>query len=335
MSIWKILTVGTLAGCFALLSCSGRDKQSAATSGAEAAPRQELLGSFNADSAYKYIAEQVAFGPRVTGTEPHKAAAEYLIDKLGGFADTLTVQNGIVQNYKGEKLPITNIIAGFRPDMPRRIVLAAHWDTRPWADQSQGSDDRQKPVPGANDGGSGVGVLLEIARQLSQKPANVGVDIILFDAEDCGKSDGFDSAEETWCLGSQYWAEHMPYTAKNLPVYGILLDMVGGKDARFYYDLFSTQNASTPCVKIWSEAEALGHGAVFPRSVGGVITDDHIFMTRAGIPTADIIELHNEETGTFPSYWHTVHDTMDNISKTTLQAVGDVVLNVVYKEKRF
>lgn len=336
MSIWKILTVGTLAGCFALLSCSGRDKQSAATSGAEAAPRQELLGNFNADSAYKYIAEQVAFGPRVTGTEPHKAAAEYLIDKLGGFADTITVQNGIVQNYKGEKLPITNIIAGFRPDMPRRIVLAAHWDTRPWADQSQGSDDRQKPVPGANDGGSGVGVLLEIARQLSQKPANVGVDIILFDAEDCGKSDGFDSAEETWCLGSQYWAEHMmPYTAKNLPVYGILLDMVGGKDARFYYDLFSTQNASTPCVKIWSEAEALGHGAVFPRSVGGVITDDHIFMTRAGIPTADIIELHNEETGTFPPYWHTVHDTMDNISKTTLQTVGDVVLNVVYKEKRF
>lgn len=336
MSIWKIISVGTLAGCFALLSCTGRDKHSAATSGTEAAPRQELLGNFNADSAYKYIAEQVAFGPRVTGTEPHKATAEYLIDKLGGFADTITVQNGIVQNYKGEKLPITNIIAGFRPDMPRRIVLAAHWDTRPWADQSQGADDRLKPVPGANDGGSGVGVLLEIARQLSQKPANVGVDIILFDAEDCGKSDGFDPAEETWCLGSQYWAEHMmPYTAKNLPVYGILLDMVGGKDARFYYDLFSTQNASTPCVKIWSEAEALGHGAVFPRSVGGVITDDHIFMTRAGIPTADIIELHNEETGTFPPYWHTVHDTMDNISKTTLQTVGDVVLNVVYKEKRF
>ena len=336
MNTWKLYAASAFVGCSVLLSCSGRGQQTAKSTVSDVRPRNELLGSFNADSAYQYIADQVAFGARVPGTPAHDATRDYIISRLRPLADTLIVQKGEVENHLGEKLSISNIIASFRPEVARRIVLAAHWDTRPWADQSQNADDRNKPVPGANDGASGVGVLMEIARQLAQKPAKVGVDIILFDAEDSGKSGGFDTSEETWCLGSQYWADHIvPYTGGNLPVYGILLDMVGGANAKFYYDLFSSQHAQTPCVKVWSEAEALGLVEMFPRSGGGVITDDHVFMTRAGIPTADIIEISHPETGTFPPYWHTVNDTMENISRTTLKGVGDVVLNVVYKEKQF
>lgn len=336
MNTWKFYATGVIVWSCVLLSCSGQGKQSAQTAVASPLPSKEVLGDFNADSAYRYIADQVAFGARVPGTPAHDATRDYIVSKLRSLADTMMIQEGVVENYLGEKVQISNIIAGFRPDVPRRIVLAAHWDTRPWADQSKDAEDRAMPVPGANDGGSGVGVLLEIARQLAQKPARVGVDLIFFDAEDSGKSGGFDTAEETWCLGSQYWADHMvPYTADNLPVYGILLDMVGGANAKFYYDLFSTQNAQNACVKVWSEAEALGLVDMFPRTVGGVITDDHVFMTRAGIPTTVIIELNNAETSTFPPYWHTTDDTMENISRTTLQGVGDVVLNVVYKEKQF
>ena len=325
-----------LLGLLALPSCNGR-KAASDTDATNMLPRATLLGNFNSDSAYRYVAEQVNFGPRVPGSAGHRACRDYIISKLKSFdCDTLIVQDAVVEAYNGDKLPISNIIASYNKNARRRILLVAHWDTRPWADMSISEERRNTPVPGANDGGSGTAVLLEIARNLGMKSPNVGVDLLFVDAEDYGDSRGFGENEDTWCLGTQYWVANMtPYTRENMPVYGILLDMVGGIGAVFHYENFSQQYARTITDKVWSEAERLGHGDRFIQALGGAVTDDHIFLTRAGIPTTDIIESNNVETQSFPPTWHTLRDNMNNISHRSLQAVGETVLNVVYKEPAY
>lgn len=323
--------------CAALLVCAGSACGKFAKSNSEqsqTSPRSSLIkGTFNSDSAYRYISEQVAFGPRVPGTESHDACAEYIIDKLRQFqADSIIVQNATVTAYNGDQLPITNIMAQYNPELNHRILLVAHWDTRPWADNEADLDMRQKPIAGANDGASGTAVLLEIARSLDLEAPACGVDLLFVDAEDYGNSDGFGNNSDTWCLGSQYWTKHMPYTAANRPRYGILLDMVGGKNARFHYETFSYRSASVPTAKVWSEAKRLGYDNIFINSLGGSVTDDHMVITAAGIPTTDIIETQNEQTMTFPPTWHTHDDNLDNIDKNSLEAVGRTVLNVAYNE---
>lgn len=316
-------------------ACKSNSKTDSAQNGTT--PKSTPIGNFDADSAYQYIADQVAFGPRIPGSDAHRNCRDWLVQSLKNHgADSVIVQEATVKAYNGDVLPISNIIAGFNIRQSRRVLLVAHWDTRPWADHDNTIEKRHSTFDGANDGGSGVGVLLEIARNLGQKAPSVGVDIMFTDAEDYGNSDGFDSNSDTWCLGSKYWSENIvPYRIDNLPVYGILLDMVGGRNAVFHYEAFSTQNAATPTIKVWSEAEALGYGDRFPRRLGGAVTDDHINITNAGIPTTDIIELNNIETQSFPPTWHTLADNMSNIDKSTLKAVGQTVLNVVYKEKPF
>lgn len=325
-----------LCAILALAGCRSNAGTSSEGSGQQH-PAAKALGSFSADSAYRYVADQVDFGPRVPGSEGHKACREYIINTLERMQpDTMIVQNAVVTAYDGTELPISNIVAQYNKAQSRRVLLVAHWDTRPWADREDREEERSRPILGANDGGSGVGVLLEIARNLAIKEPSVGVDLLFVDAEDYGRSDSFDRQDDTWCLGSQYWVDHMvPYKAENLPVYGILLDMVGGVNARFHYEDFSTRNASTPTIKVWSEAEALGYGDRFIRKVGGATIDDHIVLTRAGIPTTDVIELCNEQTYSFPPTWHTHDDNMSNIDRSTLKAVGETVLNVIYKEKPF
>lgn len=320
-----------------LILFSAGCKPSASVDSTKAVKSNEKIGAFSADTAYKYVAEQVAFGPRVPGTAAHDSCANYIVERLHGLGpDTVIVQTGTVTAFNGDVLPIKNIIAQYNKFQTKRILLAAHWDTRPWANRDDSHEKRLLPADGANDGGSGVGVLLEIARNLAEKSPSVGVDLFFIDAEDYGDSSGFSENSDTWCLGSQYWADNVvPYTADNMPVYGILLDMVGGRDARFNYEAFAQENATKPTVKVWSEAESLGYGERFPRSIGGAVTDDHVVLTRAGIPTTDIIELNNPETLSFPPSWHTHNDNLSNIDKETLQVVGDVVLNVVYKEKPF
>ena len=198
------------------------------------------------------------------------------------------------------------------------------------------TENRNKPIPGANDGASGVGVLLEIARNLAIEAPAVGVDILFVDGEDYGNAGGFSDNQETWCLGTQYWTKNMvPYTKNNRPIYGILLDMVGGKNARFHREYFSNTNAPNQTVRIWSEAAHLGLKDIFVNEIGGSIVDDHIFMAKAGIPTVNIIETMNVETSNFPPTWHTHADNMDNIDRRSLDAVGKTVLNVVYKEKPY
>ncbi len=333
LAAFLCLLVSAAIGC----GCGKGSNTATGASGQLQSADTLRLGNFNADSAYSYIARQVEFGPRVPGTESHRACRDWLVSKFKELGiDSVIVQNATVTASNGDVLPISNIIGGFYTDRPRRIVIAAHWDTRPWADQESKADDRAKAIPGANDGGSGVGVILELIRNLAQNRPKVGVDFILFDAEDYGESGTFDSNSESWCLGSQYWAKNIePYTAENLPEYGIVLDMVGGKNAVFHYEAYSSQMAPTPTMKVWSEAERLGLGHIFERSVGGVIIDDHIPMNRAGIPTTDIIELNNHQTGAFPPTWHTLEDNLENIDKNTLKAVGETVLNVIYKEKSY
>lgn len=300
-------------------------------------PVDLLLGKFSADSAYGFIEQQLAFGPRVPGSDAHKACRNYLIDKLKTYnADSVFVQDAVVTAYNGDILPITNIIAGWNVNVPRRVLLVAHWDSRPWSDKETDAEAKMKPVPGANDGASGVAVLLEIARNMAMKAPAIGVDIMFTDAEDYGDSNTLDDNEDTWCLGTQYWIKSgmPPYTLDNLPVYGILLDMVGGRNARFHYEYFSQINAPNPTVKVWAEASRIGHGGKFIRRLGSAVTDDHIFLSRAGIPTTNIIEGFNEETQSFAPTWHTNDDNIENIDRSSLKAVGETVLNVVYKEKQ-
>jgi len=332
MKLSLSLLLGVVLCCFTACGNNANANRSKLDSTRES----EIIGTFNADSAYNYIERQVAFGPRVPGSEGHKACGEWLVSTLRGFnPDTLIVQRAEVTAYNGDVLPISNIFAGFNMAASKRVLLVAHWDTRPWADQESTAENRNKPIPGANDGGSGTGVLLEIGRSLAAKAPEIGVDILLVDAEDYGQSGGLSDNSETWCLGSQYWVSHMtPYTLRNRPVYGILLDMVGAAGAKFNYELFSLSEARVPTIKVWSEAERLGFSDIFVREEGAPVIDDHIFLSRAGIPTTDIIESQNSETGSFHPSWHTLDDDMDNIDRRTLDAVGKTVLNVVYKEKQ-
>lgn len=313
-------------------ACSGAAGSTAKTESEASKP--VVLGSFEADSAYIYIVEQVAFGPRVPGTEGHEACGQYLVDRLKQFgADTVIEQRAVVTAFNGDKLPINNIFARYNSDALNRVLLVAHWDTRPWANMEINDENRTLPVPGANDGASGVGVILEIARNLGIKAPECGVDILFTDAEDYGEASGFVNNDDSWCLGTQYWVENMPYSSVDRPVYGILLDMVGGTDAQFHREVFSHAEAKSPTVKIWSEANTLGFGDVFINKVGGAVIDDHIFLTKAGIPTTDVIEHVSKATGNFPATWHTLDDDVMHISHKTLDAVGKTVLNVVYKEK--
>lgn len=336
MKKWLSLIIAISAAASLSCSCS-RSTGTTVDSSSSETEEQKVLGNFSADSAYNQIARQVAFGPRVPNTAAHKECAAYLVDELNRYGvDTVITQNGIVKAHTGDKLEITNIFARINPKAVRRILLVAHWDTRPWADSDPDLDKRKNPIPGANDGGSGVGVILELVRNLCAKKPYVGVDILFSDAEDYGSSKGFIGDQDSWCLGTQYFLENEDILDKNnLPIYGILFDMVGGKDAKFHHEHFSKQYAPTPCLKIWSEAQQLGYDNIFINKMGGAVTDDHIFLSDAGIPTCDIIESVNDETGSFPPTWHTHNDNMANISKSTLKAVGETVLNVIYKEKAY
>lgn len=320
-----------------LCACSGTRTSDGTAANSDSSQRAAIFGEFSGDSAYRFVAEQVAFGPRVPGTAAHARCVDYLVDKLQAYkADTVIVDNGTTTVYTGEVLPVHNITASYNMLAPRRVLLAAHYDSRPFADWAHNPEKRTDPVLGANDGGSGVAVLLELARNFAIKAPNVGVDILLTDVEDYGDINQYSFVNDSWCLGSQYWVRNMPeHIAENMPVYGIVLDMVGGVDARFHYESFSHGHAPQPTAKVWSEAERLGLSHRFIPEIGGNITDDHVVLTNAGIPTCDIIETLNVETSSFPPTWHTENDNMDYIDKQALADVGITVLNLIYKEKAY
>ena len=292
---------------------------------------------FNADSAYNFVAAQVAFGPRVPNSDGHKACGDYLEAKLASYGAAVVSQNVDITAYNGDVLKARNIIAQFQPEKTERILLCAHWDTRPWADSDPDPDKRYTPIDGANDGGSGVGALLEIARQLSLNPTELGIDIILFDAEDYGRhADEWRDAvegEETWALGSKHWA-HNTHVKNYKARFGILLDIIGAPNSTFYLEGYSMQYAREIVAKVWNCANRLGNSKYFQMYEGGLITDDHVHVNRIlGIPCIDIINCDPQSPNGFGPHHHTVKDNMDWIDAKTLKAVGQTVLNVIYNEK--
>jgi len=289
---------------------------------------------FNADSAYHYVKQQVLFGPRVPNTKAHAECIKFLENKLKEFTPHVILQKTRVRAYDGTTLNITNIIASFKPETNNRILLCAHWDSRPIAEKDPDPALRNKPIDGANDGASGVGVLLEIARIISQKEPSIGIDIIFFDAEDYGQphDSNLPPMEDTWALGSQYWSRN-PHKENYFAKYGILLDMVGAHDATFLKEGFSVQFASSIVNKVWSTAHRLGYQNYFIDKNTNAITDDHYYINViTGIPTIDIIHHESTTSTGFFEFWHTHKDNMDNISKETLKAVGQTVLTVIYEE---
>lgn len=312
---------------FIIISFACCKKQASATSANDNVKKQQTT-IFSADSAYKYIETQVAFGARVPNSTAHKQCGTFLIDKLSQFCDTIYIQNCQLKAFDGTILHAQNIIGSFNPENKKRILLLAHWDSRPWCDAESDKAKQQTPVLGADDGASGVGVLLEIARCLSIQKPTFGIDILLTDAEDYGVPSWSDERNsQSWCLGSQYWAKN-PHVKNYTAEFGILLDMVGGTNAIFPIEENSQYYAPHIVAKVWEEAQQLGYSDLFVNQPFGAITDDHLPINEiARIPTLDIIHLNNQ-TG-FPDYWHTTKDDMTNISKNTLKKVGDVVLNSI------
>ncbi len=283
---------------------------------------------FDSDSAYRFVEEQVAFGPRVPGTQAHQKTLQYLKDKLAEYCDTAEVLSGNLTKSNNRVIPIYNVWGRFDIQNPKRIILAAHWDTRPQSDEDPEIMD--KPADGANDGASGVGVLIEIARQLkSIKPA-YGIDIIFFDQEDGGHSGG---PPDSWCLGSQYWANEALENGYNANQ-GILLDMVGAKNATFALESNSAMYNQSLLLETWKTGQGLGYGSYFLSIPGNTITDDHVYMNRfAGIPTIDIIHYDLKTPNRFPDHWHKQTDNMEVIDKNTLQAVGHTVLHLIVNKR--
>lgn len=319
----------------ALASCQKSGKKPQAEK--ENRPVQIEVPSFNADSAYSFVAKQVGFGPRVPGTPAHARTAEYITGRLSQWGATVTVQEFDQTMYDNTRVRLKNIVASFYPEKQRRLLFAAHWDTRPFADRDK--ENPNGPMDGANDGASGVGILMEIARALSSAPQapEVGLDVILFDGEDWGEREHErkmpPAGLQSWyCLGSQYWAAHKHKPGYSA-YYGILLDMVGARDARFFREELSIRYAPSIVDKVWNTARRLGYSQFFPNEVQSEIIDDHKFVTEVGrVPMIDIVN-YDPSLGNFGAFWHTQDDNMEIISQETLEAVGATLLHVLYEER--
>jgi len=282
-----------------------------------------LLAQFNGERAFNDLKKQVEFGPRNPGSKGHAACLNFLIREMKRNADALKEQSFIFRDIRNKKqFKLTNVIASFKPKQTARIFLAAHWDTRPRADYDSKAN-RNKPIPGANDGASGVAVLLEIARQLKADPPPIGVDLILFDGEDYGEEGHL----EDYFLGSRYFAEH----ARNYrPRYGILLDMIGDANLDIPREGYSYKYLPQIVDKVWQIARSLGYDE-FEDRTGNFIEDDHTVLIKHGIPCIDVIDFaYPDQT---MRYWHTLKDTPDKCSAQSLSVVGDVMLEVIYSEE--
>lgn len=291
-----------------------------------------VVPRFERDSAFQFVAAQVDFGPRVPNTEAHEKCKDWLVEKFRSYGLEVIEQPFTARAFYGEELKGYNIMAQYRPELSKRILLAAHWDSRFRADSPLNKERIDEPIPGADDGGSGVAVLLEIARQLQAHPADIGVDLLLFDAEDQGNDDDANPQPESWCLGSQYWSRNIVPPGYR-PKYGILLDMVGAANAKFPKEGVSMNYAPKVVNKVWKLAKDLGYGNYFVDTKSGPITDDHYFVnTIANIPMIDIINTSGANGTGFGAHWHTHNDNLDVINPRTLKAVGQTLLDVIYRE---
>jgi glutaminyl-peptide cyclotransferase len=317
-----------------LLTLMGCDNNTQNVSDTKNNPPETVVNVplFNEDSALVFIKNQVDFGPRVPSTEAHEKCANYIINKLKSHGLQVQVQEGMVKTFDNKTHKIKNIIASVNPDRQSRIFISAHWDTRPFADQD--SKNKDMPIDGANDGASGVGVLLELARQFSIVKPTAGIDLIFFDIEDYGQPQDtkFPEMEDSYCLGSQYWANHKDpsYSAK----YGVNLDMIGGTNARFTKEGTSMYYAPGILEKVWKTANDIGYGNYFVNDKTAPITDDHSYVNEiAKIPTIDIIDNDPTTKSNFYKHWHTHQDSFENIDKKSIKAVGQTLMQLLYHEK--
>lgn len=276
---------------------------------------------FDGAVAYEYVKTQMEFGPRIPNTEGHRRAGDWMLQHLRATADSVEEQAFTHVTESGDTLELRNLIGKFRPDLTDRILYLAHWDTRPKADQSANLADQRRPLPGANDGASGVAVLLGVADVLARRPPAFGVDLVLVDGEDFG-----DFGEGTDVLiGSRYYAEHLDPSGPK-PLFAIVFDMVGDKDLSFQQEPGSLAKAPEVVERVWSTAARLGYRHVFPSQRGFPITDDHVSLWDAGIRAIDVIDF---DYGPNNRYWHSVDDTLDKVSARSLQIVGDVAVALV------
>lgn len=311
----------------ALAQCPACAKNATGTSTETATEHTaQVAAQFSADSAMSYVNKQCSFGPRVPNSTAHARCADWLEDELSRHGAQVVVQTANLKAFDGTTLHMRNIMGSFNPTSDNRTLLLAHYDTRPWADADPDPANHTKPVMGANDGASGVAVLLEIARQMALKAPSQGIDILFVDAEDYGQSDNDDS----WALGAKYFAAN-PITPGYRPSRAILLDMVGGKDALFAREYFSQQAAGRLLADVWAAAETAGYSSRFTNTSGGAVTDDHLPLIQQGIPAIDIIEFCPQSGTGFNATWHTVSDTPENIDSATLKAVGQTLLQYIYQ----
>lgn len=329
--IQPVLIAGLAYVLLASSACnnSSEEKKEPATDTAAAiAPIQ--APAFNPDSAYAYVGIQVAYGPRTPGSAAQSKCAQWMESKLNDFCDTVYRQQVQVTGGDKKMLPCINLIGVINPGAAKRILLLTHWDSRPWADED--TRDKDKPILAADDGGSGVGVLLELARVIKAHglSSSVGLDILFTDVEDYGKTEW---GEDSYCLGTQYWARH-PHVPGYKADYGILLDMVGANGARFPLEGISTYFAGDIQQKVWQAAANAGYSSYFPYVAAAEITDDHLPVNKiTGIKTIDIINLGTNPENPFAPHWHTHADAMNIIDKNTLKAVGQTLLQTIYQEE--
>lgn len=315
------------------VSCNSCDKKNGTVTPVTTAVDyiQVQAPEFDSDSAYRYITDQLSFGFRHPGTKGHKLCAEYIASTLKRWCDTVIVQSFTTTLWNGQKVEGKNIIASIAPMKERRIMLSAHWDSRQWADQDLDTNNWRKPLAGANDGASGVGLVMEMARVMSQMPPDIGVDFVFFDVEDQGIPSWENRYEDnTWCKGSQHWSKsphRMLYTAE----YGILYDMVGTHQPRFTKEEISMNFAKGLMTKLWNCAASLGYGNIFIDELSGAILDDHLYVNQIRhIPTVDIVQ--NSRECSFYPHWHTVNDDINSIDKNTLSIVATVSLKTIYAD---
>ena len=324
------LLCANLSGCFSQSGNEKSDIEKKTSTEQQDTSKYKIVPYFDPDSAYQFIAMQCAYGPRVPNLKQHDECGNALQKALEKYGLTTEKQEFKAKAFDGTTLNGTNIIGRFHAERTNRIVLFSHWDSRPFSDKEKDEANRKKPVMGANDGASGVGVLLELARQTQRVDPGIGVDIVFLDLEDYGAPEwaNFDGNDD-WCLGSQYWSLHHNYTSENRPRMGILLDMVGGENPTFLIDVVSSMFANSRAERFWKNAYELGYSSTFVSGTGGEILDDHYYVNNiAQIPTFDIIDYRPGQG--FPESWHTQHDDMAHISKKTLGIVGKVLTRFVY-----
>lgn len=325
----KILLPLALSSLLLLSSAScGQTQSQAQASTDEASTPQRQPAPFDTDSAYLYLKTQVDFGVRTPESPGHKACRAWIVSKLRSWGYTVTEQTFPGKDHFGKDVTGTNIIATRQSEGSDRLLLMAHWDTRAVADQDPQLTSQDKPILGADDGASGVAVLLELARQEALSPSGKALDFVFFDLEDGGTS----AEESSWCQGSQYWAKH-PHRPDYRPRFGILLDMVGAKDARFYWEGLSKSYARPLLSALWQTAGELGWGNYFVQADGGTMTDDHVpVIQELGTPSVDIINYDPNRSTGFGAHWHTHADNLAIISTKTLTAVGQTVATVLRDE---